>query len=77
MLDATSKHADNGRATTAKRDIWYVTYFKSRRRCCLYGGAVARRERWEVGSSNGWRWEVGQKTRWELGGMTGRGGRLP
>ena len=38
MLDATSKHADNERATTAKSGIWYATYFKSRRRCCHYGG---------------------------------------
>ena len=59
MLDATGKHADNERATITKRGIWYVTYFKSRRRCCHYGAAVARIVRWEVGPSNGWRWEVG------------------
>ena len=56
-----------------------MTYFKSRRRCCHYGGAEARNWRWSGagGPNNCGRWDVGQIYRWELGDMTGRGGRLP
>ena len=60
MLEATGIRPDNERSSTAKSDIWYVTYFESPPRPSLSTPPLRRGcgRTWEVGRKNCEGWAV-------------------